>query len=248
MHPTASWSRRPGLPGTIVVTALPPSHPCSTDVQVHVLAARDARALLRSSTLLAWREQGRPGAGRRPWSACNKKHAAEPQAQPRTPGLPCASGLRLASRSPRCTGLFGHRHPHEAKLRCEFDTSVGVSGPHDFTVRAGRRSSSAAFTSIAARLHVRDDAYAPSTRRDGATIIYFPKKRKTFFSRRAGMAKPSERPGEFRVSAQPIAASSDFRLSDFRSIRVARPLGSPLILVKGERTTSFYAFLRSAPA
>ena len=181
MHPTASRSRRPGLPGTIVVTALPPSHPCSTDVQVHVLAARDARALLRSSTLLAWREQGRPGAGRRPWSACNKKHAAEPQAQPRTPGLPCASGLRLASRSPRCTGLFGHRHPHEAKLRCEFDTSVGVSGPHDFTVRAGRRSSSAAFTSIAARLHVRDDAYAPSTRRDGATIIYFPKKRKTFF-------------------------------------------------------------------
>jgi hypothetical protein len=41
------------------------------------------------------RAQGRPGAGRRPWSACNKKHAAEPQAQPRSPGLPCAMVLRI---------------------------------------------------------------------------------------------------------------------------------------------------------
>ncbi len=51
----------------------------------------DARHL----TLLEQRAQGRPGAGRRPWSACNKKHAAEPQAQPRSPGLPCAMVLRL---------------------------------------------------------------------------------------------------------------------------------------------------------
>ena len=31
------------------------------------------------------------------------------------------------------TGLFCHRHPW--RLRHELDTSVGVSGPHDFAVR-----------------------------------------------------------------------------------------------------------------
>jgi len=39
------------------------------------------------------RAQGRPGTGWHPWSACSKKHAAEPQAQPRIPGLPCANGF-----------------------------------------------------------------------------------------------------------------------------------------------------------
>jgi hypothetical protein len=33
------------------------------------------------------------------------------------------------------TGLCCHRHPCDAKHHHELDTSVGVSGPHDFTVR-----------------------------------------------------------------------------------------------------------------
>jgi hypothetical protein len=35
------------------------------------------------------------------------------------------------------TGLFCHRHPRN-HFR-ELDTSVGVSGPHDFTVRTKRQ-------------------------------------------------------------------------------------------------------------
>src|SRR5450631_99152 len=47
------------------------------------------------------------------------------------------------------TGLFCHRHP---QLRsCELDTSVGVSGPHVFTVRRKALSSEALPASTAAR-------------------------------------------------------------------------------------------------
>ena len=53
------------------------------------------------------------------------------------------------------------RHEHR-----ELGISTGMPGPHDFAVHDNTRSSNAASTSIAARLHVRDDAYAPSTRRD----------------------------------------------------------------------------------
>jgi hypothetical protein len=32
-------------------------------------------------------------------------------------------------------GLYCHRHPRDAKHHRELDTSVEVSGPHDFAVR-----------------------------------------------------------------------------------------------------------------
>ena len=38
---------------------------------------------------------GNAGCGLHPWSACNKKHAAEPQVQPEQPGIPRAMVLRL---------------------------------------------------------------------------------------------------------------------------------------------------------
>ena len=56
------------------------------------------------------------------------------------------------------TGLFCHRH-----LRNTFrklDTSVGVSGPHDFTVRSKPRRQRAA-TSTASRPDVRDVRETP---------------------------------------------------------------------------------------
>ncbi|WP_315721439.1 MULTISPECIES: hypothetical protein [unclassified Bradyrhizobium] len=49
------------------------------------------------------------------------------------------------------------RHSNDREL----DLSVERPGPHDFAVRNGSRSSGTAVTSIAAHLHVRDDAYVP---------------------------------------------------------------------------------------
>ena len=46
-----------------------------------------------------------PGAGRYPWPACNKKHAAEPQVQP-TSGIPCAMVLTLIRDLPGVPGLL----------------------------------------------------------------------------------------------------------------------------------------------
>jgi hypothetical protein len=60
-----------------------------------VPAAHDTRVFPSILPSSKQRAQGRPGAGWHPWSACRKKHAAEPQAQPKTSGLPCAMVLRL---------------------------------------------------------------------------------------------------------------------------------------------------------
>ena len=53
---------------------------------------------------------------------------------PESPGIPRAMVLRLTSCSPRRSGSF-------ATVTCgtyrKLDTSVEVSGPHDFTVRIG---------------------------------------------------------------------------------------------------------------
>ena len=78
------------------------------------------------------RAQGRPGAGWRPRSACSKKHAAEPQAQPRSPGLPCAMVYGLYALSPG-TGVLAPVAVRSSKRR-RLDLSTGRPGPHDFTV------------------------------------------------------------------------------------------------------------------
>jgi hypothetical protein len=87
-----------------------------------------------------------------------------------TPGLPCATVLRLISSSPRGPGLFAPvigvmpacraregRHRHHRQL----DASVGASGPHDFAVRKPAPSSEAPPASIASQPYVRDDRETP---------------------------------------------------------------------------------------
>jgi hypothetical protein len=61
------------------------------------------------------------------------------------------------------TGLSCHRRSREALASQELDTSVGVSGPHDFAVRIGALVSRAA-ASIASRPNVHDDREAPLLR------------------------------------------------------------------------------------
>jgi len=124
------------------------------------------------SPLRLTRAQGRPGIDRYPWSACSKKHAAEPQVQPIS-GLPCAMVLRLIRALLGAPGFLA-TVSHNALTRVMLDTSVGVSGPHDFTVR--HRISHPAQKRLTRQRpshslsNVRDDAYAPHPDRNAQTI------------------------------------------------------------------------------
>jgi hypothetical protein len=66
----------------------------------------------------------------------NKKHTSVvTTGSPDSPGLPCAMVLRFPSCSPRRAALFCHRRQRSSR---QLDTSVRVSGPHDFSVREWR--------------------------------------------------------------------------------------------------------------
>ena len=55
------------------------------------------------------------------------------QVTPESPGIPRAMVLTVSFELSPVTGLVCHRHRRFRRL----DTSVGVSGPHDFAVRIG---------------------------------------------------------------------------------------------------------------
>jgi hypothetical protein len=79
---------------------------------------------------------GKAGRRPRPWPACSKKSRRQsPQVWPGTPGLPRATVGTAYTWSPWCTGLVGHHARRRACARSPRDTSIGVSGPHDFAVR-----------------------------------------------------------------------------------------------------------------
>src|SRR5258708_11894121 len=78
--------------------------------------------------------------------------------------------LTVASCSPRCPGLFATVIPEKLASQ-ELDTSVGVSGPHDFAVRKSALSSAAQPASTASRPHVRDDRETPLVRSGTAGVL-----------------------------------------------------------------------------
>src|SRR5882762_10714701 len=96
--------------------------------QLRDLAALFAGGLLSFS--LPSRSEGAGNAGRR-CAAAKSVHVVA-TVTPETPGIPRAMVLRLTSCSPRRSGSF-------ATVTCgtyrRLDTSVEMSGPHDFTVR-----------------------------------------------------------------------------------------------------------------
>jgi hypothetical protein len=127
---------------------------------------------------------GKAGCQPHPWFACNKKHAVEPQVQAAS-GLPCAMVLRLIRALP-ADRAFLPPSPARREMRlCELSASGGAPEPHDFAVRniaarlarcdrswafahsAIRSSAHDSVASTASHPNVRDDAYAPSMRRDG---------------------------------------------------------------------------------
>jgi len=61
--------------------------------------------------------------------------AARVTSTPETPGIPRAMVLTVFFALSPVTGLFCHRHQRNCFR--QLDTSVGVSGPHDFAVRFG---------------------------------------------------------------------------------------------------------------
>jgi hypothetical protein len=130
------------------------------------------------------RARGMPDAGRTHGPPAKKMQAAGTTGSAETTGIPRATVLTLISCSPRCTGLVGHRCPRDAKHHHGRDTSVGVSGPHDFT-SAGPRSSHAPKRPSHPRLTCRDDrAQHPSARGGmGGVCARLPKnERKIFFA------------------------------------------------------------------
>src|SRR5450631_2617620 len=82
------------------------------------------------------------------------------QVTPESPGTPRAMvyGLYRAHLGDRA---FCHSHPQNAFASWEFDTSVGVSGPHDFARPPQARSSVAPSASTAARPANVTIAYRP---------------------------------------------------------------------------------------
>jgi hypothetical protein len=117
------------------------------------LAAQSARALLEFSSTL--QSEGAGNAGRR-CAAAKSVHVVT-TVTPESPGIPRAMVLRFPSCSPRRSGSF-------ATVTCgtyrKLDTSVEMSGPHDFTVRSKPRRQRAA-TSTASRPDVRDVRETP---------------------------------------------------------------------------------------
>src|ERR1700716_3806889 len=100
--------------------------------QIRDLAAHFARGLPEFSLTL--QSEGAGNAGRR-CAAAKSVHIVT-TVTPETPGIPRAMVLRLTSCSPRRPGSFATvTCGHDRKL----DTSVEMSGPHDFAVRSKQR-------------------------------------------------------------------------------------------------------------
>ena len=132
-----------------------------------------SRDAIHASELCCWtcpletEGTGNAGSWPPPWPACNKKCRRQvPQVQPRHPGIPRAMVLRIIRDLP---GERAFLPPSPAQRKSVLASLAPASRRQDHTTSpsaaACTRLAQAA-ASIAARLHVRDDAYAPLARRD----------------------------------------------------------------------------------
>jgi hypothetical protein len=126
----------------MVGTARKAPLPTLRNLQTHprILAARCARAL--PSNFLTLQHEGAGNAGRpmRPAVSCatgTKKRTRAYRSHRNHPTFP-AQWVTAYNALTSANRAFCHRHPRETFASWEFDTSVGVSGPHVFTVRFRR--------------------------------------------------------------------------------------------------------------
>ena len=84
-----------------------------------------------------------PGARRTHSLACEmeKTHELVTTGSPEVLSIPCAMVLTAYNGLSPVIGLSCHRRRRDAKHRRQLDTSVEMSGPHDFAVRLKHRSS-----------------------------------------------------------------------------------------------------------
>jgi hypothetical protein len=117
-------------------------------------------------------EQGRPGARCTRGLACkgSKKGAHEHTGSAEAVRPSLRDGVTAYFVLSPVIGLSCHRRPQEAGASRELDTSIGVSGPHDFAVRERLRSSFANSTSTASHRACRDVRNAPLVGRDGVVL------------------------------------------------------------------------------
>ena len=125
------------------------------------------------SALLRSKGTGNAGRAMRPQPRVQNKKAHEHSHHGHTgsPGIPRAMVLTAYIALSPGTGLFCPRRFRELCPR-KLDTSVGVSGPHDFAVRIRRASSLRAISVHRIPPHVRDDRETPLMW-DGTKSVYF---------------------------------------------------------------------------
>jgi hypothetical protein len=112
----------------------------TTSTHLNVLAARMCPSYDFRFALATEEGAGKAGCPPHPWSACNKKHAAEPQVQADHPAFPAQWLYGLYVIFP-VTMLGCHRHPAGHDL-ARLSACIGAPEPHDFAVRthAARRA------------------------------------------------------------------------------------------------------------
>jgi len=106
--------------------------------QPRILAARCARALRRLPPSITTRGRRESRVRAAPAVSCanmHKKTHTSIQVQRRHPGLPCTMGYGLLRALPGDRAFLPPSSARSFASR-ELDTSVGVSGPHGFTVRS----------------------------------------------------------------------------------------------------------------
>ena len=113
---------------------------------------RERARAVEPTTLEKKRAQGMPGTFARTHSlACNieKAHEHRRHRYSHDPAIPCAMVLTAYCALSPAIGLSCHRH--RADRSAQFGIGVEMPGPHGFTVRFSRRSSSSGEASIASR-------------------------------------------------------------------------------------------------
>ena len=139
------------------------SHPPDSVEYGFAISRRDcARGLHEFCPSRSKRAQGRPGARCTRGLVCKlciRKRTRAYRFSGNTPAFPAQWFYGLFRALPGDRALLSPS-PREALASHELDTSVGVSGPHDFAVRY-RRSSFAAIRVHRIPPHVRDDREPP---------------------------------------------------------------------------------------
>src|SRR4051812_29354493 len=130
-------------------------------MQTHLLLSRrTSRPSFADRSPSEWEGAGKAGCWVAPMVRVQQKARGRTTGTGRHPAFPAQRfyGLYVISSG---TGLIAPVVRVLVSKHRRLDASSGAPGPHDFAVHVDRARHAPSSVSIAARLHVRDDAYAP---------------------------------------------------------------------------------------